>query len=367
MTWLEINKKNLLHNIDQFTRIAPKSEIWPVVKSNAYGHGVKEVIKILDKSRIGGFMFVSLEEALLARNLTKKPMMVLSYFAKERSALSIAATRKISLPVYDLDTINYLDELGKKLKKKFLVNIKIDTGTSRLGFRVEESENAIQQIKKKKFLKINSIFTHYAESESADKKFTEQQFKKFSNISAKYSDIQIHSACSAASINFPFAQQDIIRLGISLYGLWPSLTTKNRGTKLKVNLKPVLSWRTKVIQVKKIKAGETIGYNRSYKCQKNCQIVVLPVGYNEGYSRMFSNKAKVLIKGKKYPVRGNICMNLTMVELPANIQIKQGEVATLLGKDHNMEITANDLAIWSNTINYEVTTRINSLIKRIIV
>jgi alanine racemase len=265
-----------------------------------------------------------------------------------------------------LETADYLDGLGKKLKKKFLINIKIDTGISRLGFRAEESDQAVDHIKNKKFLKVNSIFTHYAESEAANKSFTEQQFKKFNTIAGKYFDIKMHSACSAATVSLPITQQSIIRLGISMYGLWPSKITRDRGVKKKMKLKPAMSWRTKILQVKKVKTGETIGYNRTYKCKKNCQVVVLPIGYNEGYSRMGSNKAKVLIKGKKYPVRGNVCMNLTMVELPANIEVSQGEVVTLLGHDHKQQITAEDIALWSKTINYEVVTRINPMIKRII-
>ncbi len=361
LTWIELNKKNLLHNIQQFKNIAPQSAIWPVVKSNAYGHGVKEVVEILNKDKnTTGFMVVNLDEALELSDYTSKPIMVLSYFTRAGESLKIAAEKNISLPLCSLECADYLDSLNKN----FLVNIKIDTGTSRLGFTVEESEEAIKYIQNKKNLKINSIYTHYAESESADLDFTKQQFKIFKNITNQYSDIKSHSVCSAAAISLPQAQSDIVRLGISLYGLWPSQETKDRNS---IDLRPVLSWQTKIIQIKDIKAGQTIGYNRTYKCEQDCKIAILPVGYYEGYSRSLSNKSQVIIKNKKYNIKGNICMNLMMIELPQDTNIKVGEVATLLGKQGDQKITAEDLASLSQTINYEIITKINYNLPRVIV
>lgn len=361
LTWIEINKKNLLHNIQQFKNIAPQSAIWPVVKSNAYGHGVKEIVAILDKDKnTTGFMVVNLDEALQCADYTDKPIMVLSYFSRAEEGLKLAAEKNISLPLCNLQCADYLDSLGKK----FLVNIKIDTGTSRLGFAVEESEQAIKYIQNKKNLKINSLYMHYAESEAKDLSFTKQQFELFNNITSKYPDIKSHSVCSAASTSLPEAQSDIVRLGISLYGLWPSQETRDRNN---VDLKPVLSWQTKIIQIKNIKAGQTIGYNRTYKCDKDCKIAVLPIGYYEGYSRNLSNKSQVIIKNKKYNLRGNICMNLIMVELPLDTDIKVGEVVTILGKQKDQEISAEELAELSGTINYEIITKINSNLPRVVV
>jgi alanine racemase len=361
LTWIELNKQNLLHNIQQFKNIAPQSAIWPVVKSNAYGHGIKEIVEILDKDKnTTGFMVVNLDEALELSKYTNKNILVLSYFDRAEDNLSLAADKNISLPVCSLECVDYLDSLNKN----FLVNIKIDTGTSRLGFLVEECEQAIKYIQNKKNLSINSIYTHYAESESANLDFTKQQFELFDNIASKYPEIKKHSVCSAAAISMPEAQADMIRLGISLYGLWPSQETKDRNS---IDLKPVLSWKTKIIQIKNLKAGQTIGYNRTYKCKQDCKVAILPLGYYEGYSRSLSNKSQVIIKNKKYSIRGNICMNLIMIELPQDTDIKVGEVVGLLGKQGDQEISAEELAKLSGTINYEVVTKINFNLPRVIV
>lgn len=368
LTWIELNKKNLLHNIAQYKQIASGSEIWPVIKSNAYGHGWREILSVLNKDEnVSGLAVVSLDEAVLIQKNTKKPIMVLSYFKREKKALLSANKHNISLPVYDYETIDYLDDLGKKLKKDFLINIKIDTGTNRLGFRAEESDKAIDFIRSKKNLKVFSIFTHYAESESEDLDFSREQLNTFNSIAVKLLGARVHSACSAAAISLRDAQQNLIRLGISLYGLWPSTITKERGQSQGIELKPVLSWKTRIIQIKDIKVGESVGYNRTYRCLTNAKLAILPVGYNEGYSRLLSNQSEVLIKGKRYKVRGNICMNLTMVELPEDTDIKVGEEVMLLGQDKEENISAEELAKLSQTINYEVVTKINSQLPRLLV
>jgi alanine racemase len=364
LNWVEISQANLAHNIKQFKNFVPDAAIWPVIKSNAYGHGLEQVAGLLEHNEhVAGLMVVNLEEALFLSQITSKPVMVLSYFDRVEEQLRLAAKQKISLPIYDLDTADYLNNLNEK----FLVNIKIDTGTSRLGFRAEDSIEAIKQIQAKQNLEINSLFTHFAESESEDQIFTQEQYKIFKKITDQFPDIKKHAVCSAACISQLQAQGDIIRLGISLYGLWPSAAAQEKGQAQNINLKPVLSWKTKIIQIKNLSAGETVGYNRTYKCQQNCKIAILPVGYNEGYARALSNQAEVLIRGQRFPVRGNICMNLTMIELPQDTDIKTGEVVTLLGQDQSEYITAEELAGLAKTINYEIVTSINLNLPRIVI
>ncbi|MCB9802624.1 alanine racemase [Candidatus Nomurabacteria bacterium] len=370
LTWLEINQKNLVHNIREFQKIAPNSQIWPVIKSNAYGHGLKEIASILDKEDlVKGMMVVSLDEAIELNQLTQKQIMVLSYFDYDDNErqLKIAAEQKISLPIYDLETAAYLDHLAQKLKLKFLINIKIDTGTSRLGFVLSEAEVAIERIKKYQNLEINSFYTHFAESEAEEQAFTTSQLEAFSKIATKYPNVLKHAACSAATLSQKEAQQDIIRLGLSLYGLHPSEASKLRAWRNQMCLQPVLTWKTKIIQIKEVKAGTTVGYNRTYTCPQDCKLAILPIGYNEGYDRSNSNQAEVLIAGVRYKVRGNICMNLSIVELPLDSEFKRGEEVVLLGKSGGQYLAAEELATWAQTINYEIVTRINSQIPRLII
>tara|TARA_B100001964_G_scaffold213975_1_gene251258 strand:- start:39 stop:1136 length:1098 start_codon:yes stop_codon:yes gene_type:complete len=364
ITWIEINKKNLYHNLKQFKNLASNSEIWPVIKSNAYGHGFENIVNLLNKNKfVSGFMVVNLDEGIFLKKLTNKPIMVLSYFEKENSYLK--DLDNISLPIYDLETAKYLNNLGKNRNKKYIINIKIDTGTSRLGFRVEEAEKVIKELQKKEYLEINSIYTHYAESESENQDFTIKQYKLFKKIVDKFS-IKNHSVCSAACISQLQAQSNIVRLGISLYGLWPSEATKKRGEDSNIEIKPVMSWKTKIIQIKELKKGDSIGYDRTYICDKDIKIAILPIGYNEGYDRSLSNKGSVIIRDKKYSIRGNICMNLIMVEID-NKNIKIGDEVILIGSSKNNNISVEDLANNAGTINYEIITRVNSKIKRVII
>ncbi len=367
LTWLEIDRKNLQHNLQQFKNILAASALWPVVKSNAYGHGLAEIVSLLDSDQnVDGLAVVNLDEALEVSALSSKPIMVLSYFEQDEEKLKNLASH-ISLPVYSLAQVEYLDNLAKIFAKKFNINIKLDTGTGRLGFSLAEAEAVINIVLAKENLQVNSIFSHFAESEAENTDFTKQQLALFQALAARFPQIKKHIACSAATVNQSASRADLVRLGLSLYGLWPSDATRYQGYLAKLCLKPVLTWKTKIIQVKKVSAGQSIGYNRTYTCREDCQIAVLPVGYNEGYPRSLSNKAFVLCQGKKYPVRGNICMNLMMIELPLDLSIKEGEVVVLLGKDGDTEVTAEELAGFAGTINYEIVTRINAKLPRIII
>ena len=365
LSWVEISRDNLRHNLAQFKKIAPQAEIWPVIKSNAYGHGLEEVTEILDKDpHATGFLVANLSEAQVIEKITSKPIMVLSFFDRADNFLRTMDASRISLPIYDLSTAAYLNKISQELNKTFLVNIKIDTGTSRLGFRAEESDDAIKNIQSLPGLQIHSVFTHLAESEAEDQSFTQEQLRVLLNIKKNWPDFKYHAACSAAALSDPNNHLDIVRLGISLYGLWPSPAAAVRGQKLGLDLRPVLSWKSKIIQIKSIKKGETVGYNRTFRLPQDSRIAVLPVGYYDGYDRGLSNKGRVLIKGHLCPLRGNICMNLIMAELPADCSAQLGDAAILLGREGDLMISAEDVADQAVTINYEIVSRINPVLKR---
>ncbi len=368
VSFIEISRNNLLHNLRQFKTIAAAAEIWPVIKSNAYGHGLLEVASILNsESSVAGFMVVNLQEAKLLREVSQKPIMVLSYFELEASDIKWAIDNQVSLPLYDLLTAQTVNDIAKQNKQSALVNIKIDTGTGRLGVRVEEAVNFIKQIEALGSLKIFSLYSHLAESEAEDLDFSKDQVAKFLDICHQFPQYKKHIACSAASISLVAARFDIIRLGLSLYGLWPSEVTKARALAQALELRPVLNWQTSIIQIKKMKAGESIGYNRTYLLEKDCQIAILAAGYFEGYSRALSNKARVLINDASCPVRGNVCMNLIMVELPADKEFKVGDKVYLIGGKGDQVIKVEELAQQAATINYEITARLNPSIFRKII
>lgn len=367
LTYIEINRRNLLHNLRQFKNIAPQSALWPVIKSNAYGHGFAEIISIINESQdVAGLAVVNLAEAFLAKNLSPLPVMVLSYFDEDDELLARAIGDGIILPIYSQESYQIIIKIAEKIGKRAAVNIKIDTGTHRLGFMAGD-DALVTDLVANKNLEVVSFFTHFAESEAENLNFTKEQQKEFDQIIKKWPQIKKHSACSAATISYPESRSDIIRLGLGLYGLWPSYAAQKRGEAQGMSLKPVLSLKSKIIQIKKIKAGESIGYNRTFIAQEDMEIAVLPIGYYEGWPRQLSNVGQVLLAGQRCPVRGNICMNLTMIELGKNQTAKVGDEVVLIGQDGHESMSAEEVASKAQTISYEIIARLNSSLKRIII
>ncbi len=371
-SWIEISKDNLRHNIAQFQGLTQQVRpfqpaIWAVIKGNAYGHGQREMVGLLNEIvAIQGFMVFDIFEALEIRKSSSKPITVLGYLGNDDELIKLAATKDIILPILNFDDAKRLLAFNLPITTQ----IKIDIGTNRLGIRLEEAINQVQEITKLPNLKITGLYSHFANSENGADNFTQHQFDNFNHliIELKNRGVEFtnnHCACSAAALRQSDYLLNSIRLGLGLYGLWPSESSMK--FKPAIELKPVLSWKSRVLQVKKIKAGETVGYGLSYRATKDAQIATIPVGYFDGYDRKLSNNSAVIIKDKKYPVRGNICMNLLMVELPAETtDIQGGSEVILLGQSDNYTITADELAQKAGTINYEIITRINQQISRLV-
>ena len=383
LTYVEIEQKALVNNLSFFRRIVgPKAKLMPIIKSNAYGHGFDSVAKIVAKSGTDWIGVVNAVEALRIRELgIKLPVLVLSYYAG--SEIEPAIENNIDLVVYDLEQAKKIDRKTKKLKnKKANVHIKIDTGTSRLGVKPNDAIEFVLAVNKLPNINIRGIFTHFADSEDASSNFMNTQSEVLTGLvnELKKRGIEIpetHAACSAATMRDKKSHFSMVRVGISLYGLWPSEEVKEI-VKKKHNgyhLKPALTWKTKIIQTKRIVKNGTVGYDRTYKVKRNLKLAIIPVGYNEGFSRLLSNpspikglgRGEVLIKGKRAPILGRVCMNLTMIDISNIPNARAGDEVVILGRQGRQEITAEELAKKSGTINYEVVTRINSSIPRIVV
>lgn len=370
LSWVEIDKSALLHNLRSFRKLAGNATLLiPVVKSNAYGHGIAEVAHICDGSDdVDRLAVVNLDEALLLRLLNiKKPIQILSFFELDVQKISEAIKKNIIFPVYSLKYAEFLNSIGERIGIKCKVHIKIDTGTSRVGIKPEQIPEFAKKISTLKKIDIEGLWSHFSSSESDDK-ITKNQ----NSLIAESAEIFekngiktpiIHIACTAAAVLHPNARRDAIRVGLGTYGLHPSPKTVG-----KIDLQPVLTWKTKIVQVKLVKKGERISYGGTYTMPKNGKIAVLPVGYYDGYDRAWSNKAHVLIKGVRCPVRGRVCMNLTMIDVSKLKSCEAGETVVLLGRDGKSTISADELAKLSpDTINYEVVTRINPSLPRIVV
>ncbi len=369
LTWLEISRSSFVHNVKQFRKlVGHRTSIMAVVKSNAYGHGMVECAKVFKSAGADWLGVANLDEALnLIHARLKAPIMVLSYFNQDNDQVRQGITAKVRFPMYTLEQAHYLSAMSRRLNKRAMIHVKIDTGTTRLGVLPNGTVRFVQAIQKLPGLTLEGIFTHFADSENINQAFTNKQLTAFQQT-IKHLEQQgmhipmRHAACSASTIMNPHTRLSMVRLGISLYGL----SSVQNGFKNRISLKPGLSWYTRIIQVKTVSRGTTVGYGRIYRAKRPARIAVLPVGYYEGYDRSLSNNADVLVQGKRAPVRGRICMNLTMVDVTHIPKVRVGDKVVLLGHDGPEEMTANELAHQAKTIHYEIVSRINPSLPRII-
>ena len=371
-SWVEISQSALSNNIKQFKKIiGPKVRLLVAVKSNAYGHGLVEVSGIAEKNKVDFLGVNSIEEAeVLRRNKIKVPILVLGYI-RLSELKRVENLTNISLAVYNKETIKKLGQLNKKIK----VHIKLETGTARQGVLPENLLDFIEFIKKRNNIIIEGLYTHFANIEDTlEHQFAFNQLEKFNQAVQLLKDDKIeipiiHSACSAATILYKQTHFDMVRSGISIYGLWSSnetrLTAERNRKSLK--LKPVLTWKSIITQIKTVKKGLPIGYGCTERVYRDSQIAIIPVGYWDGFDRGLSSIGNVIINNQRAKVMGRVCMNMFMVDVTDIPEAKLEDEVILIGKHGREEITTNEFAKKLNTINYEVVTRINPEINRIIV
>jgi alanine racemase len=373
LSWVQIDRQALAHNLSLYRSVVPPSQQLSVVlKSNAYGHGLPEVAMLCDSNNdVDVIAVVSVQEAMLLRTLgIKKPILVLSILDGN---LAEAIEHNIDLVVYDQQSLHRVLEAAQKISLPAQVHLKIDTGLSRLGVTLPEVPAfATTVAAAHHHIRVRGIFTHLADSEQADHHFVHHQIATLKQALNIFSAHAIrppltHAECSAAITAISDNFLTLARLGIGLYGLWPSPENKERVQKIHphFNLKPVLSWFTKISQLKEIDAGNFVGYDRTFQTTRPTKLAILPIGYWDGYDRRFSNNGIMLINGQLAPVRGRVAMNMTIVDVTDISDVTHDSIVTLLGNHEG--VSAQDLAARCNTINYEVVTRINPLLPRIVV
>lgn len=370
-TWIELDTNSLNNNISQIKNLVVAKKISAVVKSNAYGHGMLELAPILENSSaIYSFSVFSLNEALSLRRIgIKKPILV---FGVWDAPFEDALKNNIDLALFDMAYAHELNKIASDLNLIANIHVKIDTGLSRLGFLWDFAVKNILEISKLKNLKIVGIFSHFAESDLEDETFTILQTDRLIKIINELKKLGLeiplkHIQNSSAAIRFAksslFDEFNMIRIGGSILGLLKPYIKKIKPDDL--NLKEIFTWKSRLIQIKDISAGSYVSYARTYQVKQNTKIGIVPVGYSDGYDRRFSNSGEVLINDKKANVLGRVCMNAIIVDLNNNCDAKIGDEVILL-KD-NSEINPDNLADKLSTINYELLTRINKDIPRILI
>ncbi len=378
LAWINIDLRAIDHNIKQVKRLQkPDTKIIAIVKSNAYGHGIFEVALQAYKSGADMLGVVTTDEAFMLRDKgIIKPLVVLGASAKEDMVKLIK--QKISFTIYDRKS--FLDAFRASLiaRRKASVHIKLDTGLNRLGFNLDEALNIIKNITKRRHLYIEGICTHLASVEELNKNYTKVQLFQFEKLLARLKkngiklDLNkipyISVAASAAAMLIPESRYNSIRLGLSMYGMWPSREVKAWAKKKlkskRTYLKPVIKYRTRLISIKKIPAGSYVGYGCSFQAPKNMTLGVVPVGYAEGIDRSLSNMGFMLLKGTVVPIVGKVCMNMTILDISKKPKSKPGDEVVIIGKSKGKQISPIDIADWAGTINYEITTRIPESIPR---
>jgi alanine racemase len=365
-TWIEIKENAIAHNIQSFKKIiAPKVKLWSVVKSNAYGHGLVPFSQHADRHGAQGFCVDSVPEALkLRKNSMKKPILVLGpTLFRELSAL--AQNNDITLTVSNFDALTQLAK--SRLKTKF--HLKIDSGMHRQGFYPSDLPKVIRFIKNKKMgEQLIGVYTHFASAKDINyPAYTDLQFANFQKAlhgleKSGFKNLIRHAAATGGALVNPKYHLDAVRIGIGLYGLWPSkellLQTKN------VSLKPVLSWHALVSEIKMLKKGDYVGYDLVEKVSVPTKIAIIPIGYWHGFPRSLSGIGEILVNGKYAKVIGRVSMDLIVINING-ISCKPGDKVTIIGRQAGSELSAFDVAQKMGTIHYEFITRINPLIERI--
>jgi alanine racemase len=364
-TYCQIDLAALRWNFEQVRSIVgPGIKIFSVVKADAYGHGAPEAAAALAEAGSDGFGVATLEEGIELRATgIRSPILVLTAIYPEQ--LEEFFRHDLTPAVSDLHTLVQLEKLTQKSMRMLRFHLKVDTGMGRLGLLHSEIDSWLPEILKWEALHLGGLFSQLSHAEDAAGEYTQTQIDNFARVigrlrTAGFNPPLVHLANSAGIIGVPSAHGTMVRPGLMLYGLYPAPEMARRA-----ELRPVLSWRTRILQLKELPVDSSIGYGRTFTTKRKSSIATLPVGYADGYHRSLSNRGAVLVRGKRAPVVGRISMDLTMTDVTDIRGVSQGDEVVLLGKQGDETISADEMAGWAQTISYEILTSISARVPRV--
>lgn len=377
LNWIELSTAALRQNIRALAKLVNGRPIAASVKSNAYGHGLAQIVSMLaPQNEVSHLSVHSLDEARQCRFAGwKRGILLLGPVAPQE--IDAVIEYDLEPTIFDTRSLELLGKLSAKQKRPVRTHLKLETGTNRQGLTAKEIPAFVRLYRKYPSLGgLYGVSTHFANIEdTTNHAYAESQLAKFHELVALLKKHGCtpkvrHTASSAAAILFEKTRFDMVRPGISVYGHWPSketyLSHKLLGGKNNLFM-PVLSWKTRITQLKDVAAGEFVSYGCTYRTTTRAKIAVLPIGYYDGYSRALSNRGHVLIHGHRAPVRGRVCMNLMMVDVTHIPRVKLHDEVVVIGTQKNETISAEMLGDWSGTINYEILGRLNSATPKVIV
>ncbi len=363
--YCQVNLDNIYENIVNIKKnVNDGTGMIAVIKMDGYGHGAVPVAKKID-SQVDAYAVATVDEGVnLRKNGIDKPIYILGFTHEKR--IEDAINYDIRMAVFEYELAVSVGKKAKELGKIAKIHIKVDTGMSRIGFKDnDESVEIVEKISKLDNVEIEGIFTHFACADETDKAKTYKQIKRFRSFIDKLSDKGIdikvkHCSNSAGIIDIKEANFDATRVGISLYGFYPSDDVKKEN----VPLKPALELKSHVVFVKEIDEGTEVSYGGTFVADKKMKIATIPVGYGDGYPRSLSGKGYVLINGKRANILGRVCMDQFMVDV-TDIDAKKGDVATLVGEDNGSVLSVEEVADIAGTFNYELICDVGKRVPRV--
>ena len=374
LIWAEINLAALAHNVRELRRITnPKAKLLVAVKANGYGHGAIDVARTALKNGATHLGVARLHEGIDLRKAgIAAPILILGYTPSQ--GLAQLLTYRLIPTVYSLENARNFSAAASKQNQILPIHIKVDTGMGRLGIqwdalRLDDTESAVADITaiaQLPGIELQGVFTHFANADNRNKAYAHRQFDRFQQLltalknNGRKMPLQ-HAANSGAIIDMPETHLDLVRAGIATYGLYPSHdVNRNR-----IDLIPALQLKARIIQLKQVPANTPISYGCTYKTTATTTIATIPVGYGDGYSRMLSNRGHMLVRGQRAPIVGRICMDLTMLDVGHIDGVQEGDEVVLIGRQGGAAISADDIAVSTGTINYEVVTALSARVPRV--
>lgn len=367
LTYIEVDLDAVAHNAQAIkAHIGPHVHLIAVVKANAYGHGMVEVARTALQHGASWLAVGRVDEGIALRDAgITAPILVMGYTLP--GDIEDAVVRALTLTVADLASVEAVSTLARRLGRIIPVHIKVDTGMGRFGVLPDEVLPFVTSVSALSGVRIEGLFTHFAVADLADKEYTWHQFRVFQRVrvrleAAQYQIPVYHVANSAAMLDLPEMHLDAVRVGIALYGLPPSGEVATT-----VPLRPALSLKSHVARVRTLPAGSSISYGRTYITQRDTPVALVPVGYGDGYHRVLSNRGMVLINGRRAPIVGRICMDQFVVDISQVEPVELNSEVVLIGRQGDERITAEEVATWAETINYEIVTGLSPRVPRLYV
>lgn len=350
-------------NYEAIKKHVGNTKVMPILKANAYGHGLVKIAEFFQRLNTEYLGVAVLEEGILLREQgIQTPILVLGGIIGNQVPHFLK--HNLTITASSIGKLEQIDEAAERLKTHAKVHLKIDTGMERLGVHYYSAERFIETAARFKNIEIEGIFSHFANSDAEDLSHTKLQLERFNEVLSFFDKHSLpmpvrHISNSGGILQMPEANFDLVRPGILLYGVYPSIKLNKT-----ISVKPALTWKSRVVYFKVIKPGHPVGYGLTWQTEKNIRAVTVPVGYGDGYFRSMSGKAEVIIGGKRYPVIGTISMDQIIVNIE-NDSAYNGDEVILVGRNNGCSLSVEELAEWAGTIPYEILTNINTRVPRV--